>query len=100
MVNWFEWSKKIGLGVERMEDLILVSGCTLVTSWGAAVFPDHGLDAAISLADHALPNGGGRFVWGNINRIVPHHNNQLDLVRSPVCVLFPWTDFSSTVPKG
>jgi len=84
VVSWFDWSKKIGLGIDRMEDLILVSGRTLVTSWGAAVFLDHGLEeAAISLADHALPNGGGRFVWGNINRVVPHHNSQLESVRSP-----------------
>lgn len=95
MVSWFEWSKNIGLGVGSMEDLIIVSGCTLVTSWGAAVFPEHDLEAAISLADHALPNGGGRFVWGNINGAVPHHNSQLESVRSPVCVLSPWTDFSS-----
>ena len=78
-----------------MEDLIIVSGCTLVTSWGAAVFPEHDLEAAISLADYALPNGGGRFVWGNINGVVPHHNSQLESVRSPFPVLSPRTDFSS-----
>ena len=84
-----------------MEDLILVSGRTLVTSWGAAVFFDHGPEeASISLADHALPNGGGRFVWGNIKRVVPHHNSQVESVCSPVCVLSPWTDFSSVTPKG
>ena len=69
-----------------MEELVLVSGCTSVTSWGAAVFLDHGPDeAAISLTDHALPNGGGRFVWGDTNRVVPHHNSQFEPVRSPVC---------------
>jgi hypothetical protein len=89
VVGWFEWSKKARLGVVRMEDLVLVSGRTLVTSWGAAVFLDHGLEeAAISLADHVLPNGGGRFVWGNIDRVVPHHNSRLESVRSPVCAFF------------
>jgi len=98
--SWFEWSKNIGLGVLRTEDLILVSGCTLVTSWGAAVFLDYGQDeAAISLADHALPNGGGKFVWGNINRVVPHHNSQLESVRSSVCILSPWTDFLPSYQK-
>ena len=82
MLGWFEWSKKTGLGVVRMEDLILVSGRTLVTSWGAAVFFDHGPDeAAISLAEYALPNGVGRFVWGNIERVVQYHNSQLESVR-------------------
>jgi hypothetical protein len=94
VVSWFEWSRDNGLDVERMEDLILVSGCTLVTSWGAAVFLDHGPDeAAISLADYPLPNGGGRFAWANINRVVPHHNSQLESVCSPVFVLSSWTDF-------
>ena len=83
-----------------MEDLILVSGCALVTSWGAAVFPDHSVDAEISLADHALPNGEGRFIWGDISRGVQRHNSQLEPVRSPVCVLSPWTDFSSLLSKG
>ncbi|KAF8491436.1 hypothetical protein F5888DRAFT_1598287, partial [Russula emetica] len=36
--SWFRWSKKMKLPVERMEDLILVTGCTLVTSWAAAAF--------------------------------------------------------------
>ena len=99
MVSWFEWSRNIGLGVARIEDLILVSGCALVTSWGAAVFPGHGVDASISLADHALPNGAGRFVWGNTSRVVPHHNSQLESVRSPVYVLSPWTDFLPSYQK-
>ena len=30
--NWFRWSKKMKLPVEHMEDLILVTGCTLATS--------------------------------------------------------------------
>ena len=66
----------------HMEDLILVSGRTLVTSWGAAVFFDHGPDeAAISLAEHALPNSVGRFVWRNIDGLVQYHNSQLESVR-------------------
>ena len=30
--SWFRWSKRRGFPVERMEDLILVAGCTLATS--------------------------------------------------------------------
>ncbi len=36
VVNWFHWSNEAGLPVERMEDLILVTGCTLARSWAAA----------------------------------------------------------------
>ena len=96
MESWFEWSKKRGLGIERIEDLILVSGRTLVTSWGAAVFLDHGQEeTAISLAVHTVPNGGGRFVWRLINRLVPHRNSQLEPVCSPDCVKSSCTDLSS-----
>ena len=86
VVSWFEWSKRRGLDIERIEDLILVSGRTLVTSWGAAVFLDHGQEeTAISLTVHTLPDGGGRFVWRLINRLVPHRNSQLGPVCSPAC---------------
>ena len=87
MVSWFDWSKKIGLGVERMEDLILVSGCTLVTSWGAAAFVDHTLDAELSLAVQTLPSGGGSFDWSKTHGAVAYHNSRADPVRSPYCVL-------------
>ena len=86
VVSWFEWSKKIGLGVERMEDLILVTGCTMVASWGAAAFVDHFKDAAeISLAVQALPNGGESFVWSKIHRAVAYHNSRPDPVRCLGC---------------
>ena len=45
-----------------MEDIILVSGCTLVTSWAAATFVDSGLDMEISLGTQ-LRNGGVNFQW-------------------------------------
>jgi len=38
--SWFFFAQRRGL-VERMEDLILVSGCTLVTSWAVTTFDDN-----------------------------------------------------------
>ena len=38
--SWFSFAQRRKLGVERMEDLILVTGCTFVTSWGVAAFVD------------------------------------------------------------
>ena len=66
--------------VERMEELVLVYGCTLVTSWAAAAFDDYG-DAQISLTNSALSSGGTNFHWGNIRGIVEYHDGQVD----PVC---------------
>jgi hypothetical protein len=83
VVSWFIWAQKYQLGVERMEDLILVSGCTLVTTWAAAVFMDHTMSAEISLASRTFSNGGASFVWSNVRGPIVHHNSRFDPVRSP-----------------
>ena len=81
--RWFNWAQLRGLRVERMEDLILVSGCTMVTSWAAAVSLDNHFEAKISLVSRTLSNVGARFVWGNISGAVEYHNSRFDPVRSP-----------------
>ena len=81
--GWFNWAQNKKLAVERMEDLILVTGCTLVTSWAAAAFIDHAFDAEISLASRTLSNVEANFVWGNVRGRVVHHNSLFDPVRSP-----------------
>ena len=83
IVSWFTWAQKNELAVERMEDLILVSGCTLATSWAAAAFADNNLDAELSLANRMLGNGGASFVWSKIRGPVVYHNSHFDAVRSP-----------------
>ncbi|KAI0285678.1 hypothetical protein BC826DRAFT_866781, partial [Russula brevipes] len=49
VANWFAWAQKNGVGIERMEDLILVTGCTLATAWAAAAFVDPAAEAELSL---------------------------------------------------
>ena len=83
VVNWFIWAQKKQLDVERMEDLILVSGCTLVTTWAAAVFTDHNMNAEVSLASKTDRSGRASFVWRNIRGPILHHNSRFDPVRSP-----------------
>jgi len=83
VVSWFEWSKKIGLGIERMDDLILVTGRTLVSSWAAVAFVDTIQEAEISLAVQALPNGGASFDWSKMHGTVAYHNSRPDPVRPP-----------------
>jgi hypothetical protein len=77
---WFNWARNNKLGVERLEDLILVSGCTLVNSWAAAEFVGN-TEGEISLASATFRNGGARFVWYNIWGPVVYHNSQHDPVR-------------------
>jgi hypothetical protein len=81
--RWFNWAQNNKLGVERMEDLILVSGCTLVTSWAAATLVDNTFDAEISLASRSLGNVGATFVWVNVRGHVSYQNSRLDPVRFP-----------------
>jgi hypothetical protein len=80
--RWFNWAQNNKLGVERMEDLILVSGRTLVTSWAAAASVDT-FEAEISLTSKSLSNVGASFVWGNVRGRVSYHNSRFDPVRSP-----------------
>jgi len=79
VVTWFNWAQKKGLPVERMEDLILVTGCTLATSWAAAAFDGH---AEIALAIHSIKNGGESFNWSKTQGPVIHHNSRFDPIRS------------------
>ena len=99
--NWFRWSKKMKLPVEHMEDLILVTGCTLVTSWAAAAFDGHmsvDLDpTTISLEARKSDDGGAQYFWRNIRGSVEYHNSRFDPVRSSGHVLSPWTYVSFIV---
>jgi hypothetical protein len=81
--SWFAWAQKNRLGVKHVEDLILVSGCTLVTSWAVAAFVDDTIDAEISLASRTFNNGGASFVWSNVRGRVLYHNSRFEPVRSP-----------------
>ena len=85
VVSWFDWSRERGLPVERMEDLILVTGCTLVTSWAAAAFDNYAtsVDAtSISLHARTFAHGGAQFYWSNIRGNIEYQNSHLNPVRS------------------
>jgi hypothetical protein len=80
--SWLRWSKKEGLPVENMEDLILVTGCTLAKSWAVAAFDgtmSRGEGAAtISLDAQKSDAGGAQFVWRNMRGSVVHnHSNSV-----------------------
>ena len=45
---WFSWTQRLGLVVERMEDIILVTGSHLARSWTNVVFPGDQEDAQAS----------------------------------------------------
>ena len=73
VASWFTWAQKNKHGIERTEDLVLVSGCTLVSSWAAAAFVDSTMEAKNSLAGRTLSNGAECFVWDNIRGAVEYN---------------------------
>ena len=93
IVNWFTWAQNNKLGVERMEELILVTGRTLVAAWAAAVLVDNDMEAEITLASKTFGDGGARFVWTKTRGSIVYHNSRYDTVRSPGYVYTAWTDF-------
>ena len=97
--SWFSWVQKSKLGVERMEDLILVSSCTLVSSWAAATFVDNNMEAEISLASR-VSNNVMTFAWSKNKGPVECRNSDPDQVRSPGYVYSACTNrFSCCVKR-
>ena len=99
--SWLSFAQSRKLEVERMEDLIFVTGCTLVTSWGIAAFVDacSGEDAELEMKFQTHP--GDYFDWREIHPIVTHKNKYQGSVRflgHMIATLF--TDSSSAVLKG
>jgi hypothetical protein len=81
VVTWFTWTQDNKLGVKRIEELILVSGCTLASSWAVAAFVDNTREAEISLASRTLgDNGGASFIWSNMRGSVRYSNSHFDPV--------------------
>ncbi|KAH9035128.1 hypothetical protein EDB83DRAFT_2415936 [Lactarius deliciosus] len=46
---WFAWARHLGLGIDRMEDIILVTGTHRTRSWTNVAFPGGPEDGQVSL---------------------------------------------------
>jgi hypothetical protein len=46
--SWLAFARKLGLGIEEMEEIILVTGCDLTRSWTNIVFLGGQADAQVS----------------------------------------------------
>ncbi|KAI9511932.1 hypothetical protein F5148DRAFT_1280314 [Russula earlei] len=59
--RWFVFARRLGLGIEHMEEIILVTGCDLTRSWANIVFLGGQTDAQASFGfEGALLNQGPR----------------------------------------
>jgi hypothetical protein len=90
--SWYSFAVRKRLDVERMEDLILVTGCTLVASWGAAAFVDSAQDAEVLLRLR-----GKAFDWREIRPSVACQNSHPVRLHSQIAVSF--TNFFFTIPE-
>jgi hypothetical protein len=46
--TWFAFAQKLGLGIDQMEDIILVTGCDRTRSWTNVAFMGNQVDAQVS----------------------------------------------------
>ena len=58
---WFAFARSLGLGISRMEDIILVTGRHLTKSWVNVAFTQRRRDAGVSFdVQVSAPSGDGR----------------------------------------
>jgi hypothetical protein len=78
--SWFDWSKNENLPIECMEDLILITKCTLVTLWAAAAFIGCSKSAKFALVPQLQDLSGQSFEFRNFEGDVAHNCSYFDLV--------------------
>jgi len=63
----FKVAEDLGYGVERMEDIIIVTGCHLAKSWVSATFSESWGGSEVSFGVRVSRNSGVHFDERNIN---------------------------------
>jgi hypothetical protein len=82
--SWIEFAVTNDLDI-RLEDIILVTGCDLTSSWAMAAFTKP-LDPEITLHVQASEtNGSAGFQWSHTNQ--PHHNEPNQVRQSYLYIL-------------
>ena len=56
--GWFAWTRRLGLGIDRMEDIILVTGVHRTRSWTNVAFPEGHADARASFGVEVVTSNG------------------------------------------
>src|SRR5579863_7892739 len=61
--RWFAFVRGLGLGIEHMEEIILVTGCDRTKSWTNVTFLGNNVDARVSFGVNAAdgPNASVKF---------------------------------------
>ena len=61
--RWFSFARKLELGIEQMEELILVTGCDRARSWTNVAFLKDQLDAQASFRVEVTHGPEHRIDW-------------------------------------
>ena len=61
--EWFAFVRNLELGVEQMEELILVTGCDRAKSWTNVAFLKNQWDAQASFGVEVIHGSEGRIGW-------------------------------------
>lgn len=55
--SWFAWVRQLGVGITRMEDIVLVTGTHRTRSWTNVAFPGGQVDAQVSFGANVATRG-------------------------------------------
>ena len=79
--RWFAFAQRLGLGLENMEDIILVTGCHLTRSWVNIAFLGYHTDARVSFGVDVSDEDGPKvdIKW----RLSPDRIRGAELSRGP-----------------
>ncbi|KAF8258119.1 hypothetical protein EI94DRAFT_1755655 [Lactarius quietus] len=55
--SWFAWVRGLGVGIDRMEDIILVTGTHRTRSWTNVAFPGGQVDGQVSFGANVATHG-------------------------------------------
>ncbi|KAN0133862.1 hypothetical protein V8E53_008294 [Lactarius tabidus] len=55
--SWFAWVRRLGVGIEKMEDVVLVTGTHRTRSWTNVAFPGGQVDGLVSFGANVATRG-------------------------------------------
>ena len=55
---WLDFTRRLGLGIEQMEDIILITGCHRTRSWANVAFLESHTDSHVAFGVEVTDPGG------------------------------------------
>lgn len=61
--SWFAFARRLGLGIEQMEEIVLVTGCHRTRSWTNVAFLENPVDVQISFGVEVVDGPDPSLKW-------------------------------------